>query len=416
MKNLILFLFFTFSFTSIKSQFCSQTTLVNMGNITPTGVLQTVTGAASAKRYWTFNATAGCTYTLSTCNSLNSNDTYLRLYSGTNPLTAVLVALNDDNGPICAGTKASIVWTCPTTGVYSILLTNFSCANLSASTNLSYRVVCIPPFNPCSGIYPTINCGVNVNWAVPSGNGAYNPPSTTCGFSTPGQEKIYIFTAPSTGNYTLNQLSSFDWIDYFFKPVSGGCSGTGWTCIDDLFGTSSSFPFGLTSGVQYYIMLDPESTPGGNVLFNITCPPISLPIELVEFNGINKEEYNDVFWVTATELNNDYFTLERSVDGLNWETITTIDGLGTTSTPKFYEHKDYNYVRQVVNYYRLSQTDFNGQREYFNIIAVESSKNNKCDDYKYYTLLGQEIDFENVTSGIYLRKCGDKVEKFIKRN
>ena len=63
----------------LKGQFCSQTTLVNMGNITPTGVNQSVTGAASAKRYWTFTATAGCTYTLSTCTSINSNDTYLRL-------------------------------------------------------------------------------------------------------------------------------------------------------------------------------------------------------------------------------------------------------------------------------------------------------------------------------------------------
>ena len=414
MRNLVLFLFFIFSFTSIKSQFCSQTTLVNMGNITPTGVIQTVTGAASAKRYWTFNATAGCTYTLSTCGSPNSNDTYLRLYSGTNPLTAVLVTTNDDNGPICAGTKASIVWTCPTTGAYSILLTNYSCANLSASTTLQYRVVCAPPFNPCGGSYPTINCGINVNWSVISGNGAYNPPSITCGFSTPGQEKVYIFTAPSTGNYTLNQISSFNWIDYFFKPVSAGCSGTGWTCIDDLFGASSSFPFSLTSGVQYYIMLDPETTTGGNVSFNIECPPINLPIELVEFRGTNNDLYNDIFWVTVTETNNDYFTLERSVDGLVWEVITIVDGSGTSSTPKFYEHKDYNYTKEVINYYRLSQTDFNGQKEYFNIIAVNSQKNVKCDEYKYYSLLGVEINYETASTGVYLRKCGDKIEKVIK--
>ena len=101
---------------------------------------QNVTGAATAKRYWTFNATAGCIYNFSTCNSVNTNDTYLRLYSGTNPLTAVLLVTADDNGPWCAGTKASFNWTCPTTGAYSILLTNYSCANLSASTILSYRL------------------------------------------------------------------------------------------------------------------------------------------------------------------------------------------------------------------------------------------------------------------------------------
>jgi hypothetical protein len=45
----------------VKAQFCSTTALVNMGTITPTTVWQNVTGAATAKRYWTFNATAGCT-------------------------------------------------------------------------------------------------------------------------------------------------------------------------------------------------------------------------------------------------------------------------------------------------------------------------------------------------------------------
>lgn len=126
----------------VKAQFCSTATLVNMGVITPTTTWQNVTGAASAKRYWTFNATAGCTYDFSTCNSLFTNDTYLRLYSGTNPLTATFITSNDDDGPFCLGLKASFTWTCGTSGTYSILLTNYVCANLSASTILRYRETC----------------------------------------------------------------------------------------------------------------------------------------------------------------------------------------------------------------------------------------------------------------------------------
>ena len=389
----ILVILFTLGFLITKAQFCSTVTVVNMGGITPTGALQTVTGAASAKRYWTFNATVGCTYTLSTCGSLNSNDTYLRLYSGSNPLTAVLVTSNDDNGPVCTGTKASIVWTCPTSGVYSILLTNYSCANLSASTTLRYRVVCAPPFNPCSGLYPAITCGINVNWTVPSGNGAYNPPTTTCGFSTPGQEKIYVFTAPATGNYTINQLSSFNWIDYFFKPTSGGCSGTGWTCIDDLSGTFSSVSFSLTSGVQYYIILDPESTPGGNVSFNIACPPVSLPIELALFEGFNRINYNLINWVTASELNNDYFTLERSTDGLCWNNIASIKGAGTVSTPSFYSYKDHTLINNTINYYRLKQVDFDKTSTYSNIIYIENINSEQLINLiKITDILGRTVD------------------------
>jgi hypothetical protein len=545
----------------LKGQFCSQTTLVNMGNITPTGVNQSVTGAASAKRYWTFTATAGCTYTLSTCTSINSNDTYLRLYSGTNPASAILVTSNDDNGPICTGTKASIVWTCVTSGPYSILVTNYSCANLSASTNLVFRVVCgAPAFNPCTGTYPTITCGVNVNWTILSGNGGYNPPSTTCGFSTPGQEKIYVFTPTVTGTYTINQTASFNYIDYFFKPVSGGCSGTGWTCIDDLTGASSSIPFSLTQGVQYYIMLDPETTGGGNVTFNIGCPsavvvtppndncanainisslpftspvvstnnstsdvPTSttscgtfganlwysvlgngttytattcnastnydteirvytgacaslnsmteivcndddgvcgtgttkstvnwcsvtgttyfisvgyfvntltygnfvlnvtsgvgcqiLPIELMSFDGYNNKEYNVINWVTATEKNNDYFTLQRSLDGFDWETIEIRKGAGTSQLSIFYEYKDYSYIKDSPNYYRLVQSDYDGTKTNSSIIVITSKSEKKCNEYQYYDLLGREIKIEDVVSGIYLRKCGDRIEKIIK--
>jgi hypothetical protein len=677
----------------LKGQFCSQTTLVNMGNIIPTGVNQSVTGAASAKRYWTFTATAGCTYTLSTCTSINSNDTYLRLYSGTNPASAILVTSNDDNGPICAGSKASIVWTCVTSGPYSILVTNYTCANLSASTNLVFRVVCGAPafnpctgsyptitcgvnvnstilsgnggynppsttcgfstpgqekiyvftptvtgtytinqtasfnyidyffkpvsggcsgtgwtciddlfgtsssipfnltqgvqyyimldpettgggnvtfnigcpsagpvFNPCTGSYPTITCGVNVNWTILSGNGGYNPPSTTCGFSTPGQEKIYVFTPTVTGTYTINQTTSFDYIDYFFKPVSGGCSGTGWTCIDDLFGTSSSIPFNLTQGIQYYIMLDPEVTTGGNVTFNIGCPsaivvtppndncanainisslpftspvvstnnstsdvPTSttncgtfganlwysvlgngttytattcnastnydteirvytgacaslnsmteivcndddgvcgtgatkstvnwcsvngttyfitvgyfvntltygnfvlnvtsgagcqvLPIELMSFEGYNNKEYNVITWVTASESNNDYFTLQRSLDAFDWETIEIRKGAGTSQLPIFYEYKDYSYIKDSPNYYRLVQSDYDGTKTNSPIIVITSKIEKKCNQYQYYDLLGREINIQEVTSGIYLRRCGDKIEKIIK--
>ena len=87
MKRLLAILF-TLGFLVTKAQFCSTTGLVNMGVITPTTALQSVAANSGAKRYWTFNAVAGCTYTLSTCTSTNTNDTYLRLYSGTTPSTA----------------------------------------------------------------------------------------------------------------------------------------------------------------------------------------------------------------------------------------------------------------------------------------------------------------------------------------
>lgn len=145
MKKILLFILFSLSFSITQGQFCSTTALSNRGNLTPTGTFQNVNGNASFKNYWTFTATAGCTYDFSTCSGPNGNDTYLRLYQGITPTTAILRAQNDDNGPFCTGSKASLSWVCPTSGTYSILLTNYSCANLSATTTLSYRVICTPP-------------------------------------------------------------------------------------------------------------------------------------------------------------------------------------------------------------------------------------------------------------------------------
>ena len=145
MKKILLFILFSLSYLITQGQFCSTTALSNRGNLIPTGTFQNVSGNASFKNYWTFTATAGCTYDFSTCSGPNTNDTYLRLYQGTTPTTAILRAQNDDNGSFCAGAKASLSWTCPTSGTYSILLTNYSCANLSASTTLSYRVICSAP-------------------------------------------------------------------------------------------------------------------------------------------------------------------------------------------------------------------------------------------------------------------------------
>jgi hypothetical protein len=274
MRNILL-TFAILILTGLKgySQFCSGAGLSNMGAITPTGAWTNAAANSGAKRYWTFTATAGCTYDFSTCNSVNTNDTYLRLYSSATGGT--VLALNDDNGPFCTSNKASLSWLCSTTGVYSILMTNWSCANLSSNSVFSYRVTCAPPFNPCSSTTNISSCGTATTFTVSSGNGSYNPPATSCGFTTPGQERIFTFTPTVTGNYTISQPTSFGYIDWFYKPVSGGCNGTGWTCIDDITNANTgngNVNIALTAGIQYYIMADPESTTGGSVTFTINCP------------------------------------------------------------------------------------------------------------------------------------------------
>lgn len=94
-----------------------------------------------------------------------------------------------------------------------------------------------------------------------------------------------------------------------------------------------------------------------------------LPVELVSFNGVCKDDHVLVTWATATETNNDYFVLQRSDDGFNFETVATIEGTGTSTYMNFYEIRDQRSFTGVC-YYRLIQLDFNGHKHTYDIIAV----------------------------------------------
>lgn len=134
---------------------------------------------------------------------------------------------------------------------------------------------CTTPFSPCDSI-PNINtCGSTTNATIAAGTGTYG--TSACGWTTSGQEQIYTFTPTTTGNYSISQTSSFTYIDYQFKPVSLGCNNSGWTCIDDISGAGNSPNFTLTAGIQYYLLLDPESSSGGNLSFILNCP-VTTPI------------------------------------------------------------------------------------------------------------------------------------------
>jgi hypothetical protein len=102
-------------------------------------------------------------------------------------------------------------------------------------------------------------------------------------------------------------------------------------------------------------------------------PP--LPIKLISFEANINEDKVDIKWITAAELNNDYFTLERSVDGKVWEEILITAGAGNSNNVLEYFETDYKPLRGI-SYYRLKQTDFNGEFSYSNIVPVKYIKKN----------------------------------------
>lgn len=99
----------------------------------------------------------------------------------------------------------------------------------------------------------------------------------------------------------------------------------------------------------------------------------TLPITLVSFKAEpNVDGAVDIKWTTATEINNDYFEVQRSYDGVNFQTINIIDGAGNSSITLNYHTTDLPPVQNTV-YYRLGQVDFDGTATYSDLVAVETS-------------------------------------------
>ncbi|MFM7015416.1 MAG: hypothetical protein ACKOX3_03715 [Bacteroidota bacterium] len=92
-------------------------------------------------------------------------------------------------------------------------------------------------------------------------------------------------------------------------------------------------------------------------------------IELLSLTASEREDYNLVDWTTLSEKNNDYFTLERSSNGVDFRPITAMKGTGTSNVQRTYMYKDMNPMRGV-SYYRLSRTDVDGSFKRSKAIAV----------------------------------------------
>lgn len=175
-------------------------------------------------------------------------------------------------------------------------------------------------------------------------------------------------------------------------------------------------------------------------------PQAILPVELLEFTGeAQADNINLLQWTTATEINNDYFTLERSEDAINFETVATIGGAGNSSVISHYHFFDaIGKNAPPTYYYRLKQTDFDGKFEYFNIVAISrqvsdelsafySQKQlhlltNKVVDVQLFDMAGKEvfakknqlnssIDLSFLSTGLYVYRITSQgtvlTEKFL---
>jgi Secretion system C-terminal sorting domain len=152
----------------------------------------------------------------------------------------------------------------------------------------------------------------------------------------------------------LARWSGGAWENTYNTSGTGSCSGSGAGSI--------------SSGAAVASFAGPITF--GSVLVDPTNP---LPIDLVSFDA---EIINDVVklsWKTASELNNDFFTVEKSQDAIDFKKVVDVQGKGNSSSEELYTAIDYNPYFGF-SYYRLKQTDYDGVYEYSDLVIVQNDK------------------------------------------
>jgi len=153
-------------------------------------------------------------------------------------------------------------------------------------------------------------------------------------------------------------------------------------------GNSLVSPLNVNSGEYYFLMISnyTRSGTGFTLTFGGTCKiscESPLPVELLSFETKCEDNGVTIDWSTATETNNDYFTIERSDDVSNWNFVSRVQGAGNSNSIINYSIVD-DHPLPGISYYRLKQTDFDGHVEYFNPLAVNCTEGEDNDPLLNY--------------------------------
>ncbi|MEZ4920238.1 MAG: hypothetical protein R2792_14130 [Saprospiraceae bacterium] len=163
-----------------------------------------------------------------------------------------------------------------------------------------------------------------------------------------------------------------DGVSYTANSTFGSGSEIGTGNYVVFIGDANTFSVsGLTNGTTYHLAVYEFSascllykTPGAVTSF--------LPIELRYFSVLPKDKHNELSWGTASEQNNDYFSVERGSNTAEFLEIGKLAGAGTSHSPIEYNFTDENPLSGI-NYYRLKQVDFDGTFSYSPIRAVRNA-------------------------------------------
>jgi hypothetical protein len=171
---------------------------------------------------------------------------------------------------------------------------------------------------------------------------------------------------PGGTSATMNIYPGFfDYFGSFDASTSKLCrwDGSTWDIMPTIWSGYGTHNFNLYSPLGIYIIADTSA-----------ISTYSLPVSLLSFTAARSANDIVLNWKTASETNNDHFTIERSPDNKTFETLGSVKGAGNSSKTIDYRYSDKNgtglFRQHNVIYYRIKQVDADGRFSYSNSVAV----------------------------------------------
>lgn len=350
----------------------------------------------------------------------NNTDLYHSVYSGSCGSISGALICSDPNTSTISGLTVG--------NTYFIRVYTWG---TTTGANTTFSVCVTTPAPPSPGvdcIGATGVCGNASFSGNSSGEGVEEITASNQGcisFSGEQQSSWYFFKPTTGGSLTFTIVTSVDYDFAIWGPYAsnatpasvcspsvapircsfaagGGNTGLGNGAVDNsetAGGDRWVAGMTVTAGQVYVLLINNFAADlssfslnwGGTATLDCTL----LPVELVSFKGKNDGPQNTLQWITASEKDNDFFTIEKSADAINFEELAQIDGAGNSThalSYLSYDHKPYE-----ITYYRLKQTNYDKTFKYSETISIDRSKDEERLSNIYPNPTKDNINFDVFT-------------------